>query len=172
MITRREVFQVGAAAAAIASANGLGSVGHAATRERLSEQELLRFDSVGNITLLHIADLHGQLMPVYFREPSVNIGVGEARGQPPHLTGRDFLKKFGIPPRTAAAYALMQELRRHAKHTSLARAQVSTLREHLFKLSARIEESVRRIVVHLPQSFPYAHQWSSLARQLGAAAPS
>ncbi len=70
---------------------------------------------------------------------------------------------------TAAAYALMQELRRQAKHTSLARAQVSTLRQHLFKLSARIEESVRRIVVHLPQSFPYARQWSSIARQLGAA---
>lgn len=70
---------------------------------------------------------------------------------------------------TAAAYALMQELRRQAKHTSLARAQVSTLREHLLKLSARIEESVRRIVVHLPQSFPYARQWSSIARQLGAA---
>ena len=109
MITRREVLQVGAAAAAIASANGLGSVGHAATRERLSEQELLRFDSVGNITLLHIADLHGQLMPVYFREPSVNIGVGAARGQPPHLTGHDFLKKFGIPPRTAAAYAVTSD---------------------------------------------------------------
>jgi hypothetical protein len=70
---------------------------------------------------------------------------------------------------TAAAYALIQELRRHAKHTSLARAQVSTLRHHLFKLSARIEESVRRIVIHLPQAFPYAHQWSSIARQLGAA---
>lgn len=70
---------------------------------------------------------------------------------------------------TAAAYALMQELRRQAKHTSLARAQVATLREHLFKLSARIEESVRRIVVHLPLSFPYAHQWTSIARQLGAA---
>jgi hypothetical protein len=70
---------------------------------------------------------------------------------------------------TAAAYALMQELRSQAKHTSLARAQVTTLRAHLFKLSARIEESVRRIVVHLPQSFPYSHQWSSIARQLGAA---
>jgi hypothetical protein len=70
---------------------------------------------------------------------------------------------------TAAAYALMQELRRQAKHTSLARAQVTTLREHLFKLSARIEESVRRVVVHLPQSFPYAQQWASIARQLGAA---
>ena len=44
----------------------------------------------GNVTLLHVADIHGQLMPVYFREPSVNLGVGERRGQPPHLTGGDF----------------------------------------------------------------------------------
>ena len=70
---------------------------------------------------------------------------------------------------TAAAYALMQEIRRQARRTTLARAQVTTLREHLFKLSARIEESVRRIVVHLPQSFPYALEWTSIARQLGAA---
>lgn len=70
---------------------------------------------------------------------------------------------------TAAAYALMQELRRQASRTSLARAQVSTLREKLFKLSARIEASVRRIVVHLPQSFAYSHEWTSIARRLGAA---
>ena len=70
---------------------------------------------------------------------------------------------------TAAAYALMQELRRQASRTSLARAQVSTLREQLFKLSARIEASVRRIVVHLPQSFAYTHEWTSIARRLGAA---
>ena len=70
---------------------------------------------------------------------------------------------------TAAAYALMQELRRQASRTTLARAQVSTLREQLFKLSARIEASVRRIVVHLPQSFAYAHEWTNIARRLGAA---
>jgi len=63
----------------------------------------------------------------------------------------------------------MQEIRRQARSTSLARAQVTTLREQLFKLSARIEESVRRIVVHLPQSFPYATEWTASARQLGAA---
>ncbi len=63
----------------------------------------------------------------------------------------------------------MQEIRRQAQRTTLARAQVTTLREHLFKLSARIEESVRRVVVHLPQSFPYAHEWTSIARLLGAA---
>jgi sulfur-oxidizing protein SoxB len=109
MITRREALQVGAAAATIASANGLGSLAQAAAREKLTEQELLRFDGLGNVTLLHIADLHGQLMPVYFREPSVNIGAGDARGQPPHLTGRAFLRKFAIPPRSAAAYALTSE---------------------------------------------------------------
>ena len=48
-------------------------------------------------------------MPVYFREPSVNLGVGEARGQPPHLTGKDFLKRFGIPEKSASAYALTDQ---------------------------------------------------------------
>jgi sulfur-oxidizing protein SoxB len=106
MISRREALQVGAAAAAVVSANGLGPLGRALAQQRLTEQELLRFDSLGNVTLLHIADLHGQLVPVFFREPSVNIGVGEARREPPHLTGAGFLQKFGIPPRSAAAYAL------------------------------------------------------------------
>ena len=63
--------------------------------------DLLKFDPLGNVTLLHVADIHGQLMPVYFREPSVNIGVGEASGQPPHITGKDFLKHFGIRGQSA-----------------------------------------------------------------------
>ena len=45
-----------------------------------------------------MADLHGQLMPVTLREPSQNIGVGDVKGQPPHVTGADFLKRFGIAP--------------------------------------------------------------------------
>ena len=107
MITRREVFQIGAATAAITA--GLGPFARVAAQQRLTEQELLRFDSLGNITLLHMADLHAQLAPVYLREPSVNIGVGEARGQPPHLVGRDFLRKFGIRSRSADAYALTSD---------------------------------------------------------------
>jgi sulfur-oxidizing protein SoxB len=106
MISRREVLQVGAATAALAAANGLGPFSRAVARQRLSEAELLKFDALGNVTLLHIADLHGQLLPVYFREPSTNLGVGEAKGQPPHLTGTAFLKRFGIPAKSAAAYAL------------------------------------------------------------------
>ncbi len=70
---------------------------------------------------------------------------------------------------TVAAYALLQEIRLQAKQTSLARAQVTTLRTQLLKLSARLEQSVRRIVIHLPQSFVYLKEWTSIARRFGAA---
>jgi hypothetical protein len=69
---------------------------------------------------------------------------------------------------TAAAYVLMQELRLRAARTSLARAQVNTLREQLLKLGAWIETSVRRIVLHLPESFAYRSEWQRIARSLGA----
>jgi sulfur-oxidizing protein SoxB len=102
MITRREALQIGAATAAL----GFGSVRRAAAQQRITQDSLLAFDHYGNITLLHMADLHAQLVPVYLREPAVNIGAGEARGRPPHLTGKAFLEYYGISPRTAAAYAL------------------------------------------------------------------
>lgn len=69
---------------------------------------------------------------------------------------------------TAAAFVLMQELRTHAVGTSCARAQVSTLRERLIKLGVWVEESVRRIVLHLPVSFPFKDDWCRLARALDA----
>jgi len=71
---------------------------------------------------------------------------------------------------TATAYVLMQELRLHAKHTGCARAQVSTLRERLLKVGVWIEVSVRRIVLHLPTSYPYKRDWGRLAVALGARA--
>lgn len=107
MITRREMLQVGTATAALAA--GVGGFTRAFAQQRLTQDDLLKFDALGNVTLLHVTDIHGQLMPVYFREPSVNLGVGEARGQPPHLTGTDFLKRFGIPAKSAAAYAMTSE---------------------------------------------------------------
>src|SRR5471030_3062086 len=106
MITRREIFQVGAATVALMAG---ATLARAFAQQRLTEAELLKFDALGNITLLHVADIHCQLMPVYFREPSVNLGVGDVKGLPPHLTGGDFLKRFGIPARSAAAYALTSE---------------------------------------------------------------
>ncbi|MGH7958209.1 MAG: IS1380 family transposase [Opitutaceae bacterium] len=69
---------------------------------------------------------------------------------------------------TAAAYVLMQEVRLAARGTSCARAQVSTLRERLIKLGARVERSARRIVLHLPKSVPHRSEWRRIARSLGA----
>ena len=105
MITRREFTQAALAASVIAS-TGIGPLGRAASQGRLTQDELLKFDAVGNVTLVHITDIHGQLMPLYFREPSVNVGVGEAKGLVPHLTGNAFLKSFGIQPKSALAHAL------------------------------------------------------------------
>jgi sulfur-oxidizing protein SoxB len=59
----------------------------------------------GNARILHTTDTHAQLKPVYFREPSVNLGIGAMRGKPPHLVGRAFLDRFGIRPDSADAYA-------------------------------------------------------------------
>jgi hypothetical protein len=69
---------------------------------------------------------------------------------------------------TAAAYVLMQELRLQAAHTICARAQVWTLRERLLKLGARVLVSVRRVVVHLPASFPFLPTFRQVALALGA----
>jgi len=69
---------------------------------------------------------------------------------------------------TAAAYVLMQELRLRAARTSLARAQVNTLRDSLLKIAARVVVSVRRVVLHVPRSFPSAPDWRRISRELGA----
>jgi sulfur-oxidizing protein SoxB len=59
----------------------------------------------GNVSLLHFTDCHAQLMPVYFREPNANLGVGPARGQPPHLVGEALLRHYRIAPGTRDAHA-------------------------------------------------------------------
>jgi hypothetical protein len=69
---------------------------------------------------------------------------------------------------TLTAYILLQELRRRAQGTWCAGAQVSTLRERLIKLAARVERSVRRIVLHLPQHFPWRAEWIEIAQLVGA----
>src|SRR5207249_1066483 len=65
---------------------------------------------------------------------------------------------------TLAAYVLFQELQRRARGTACADAQVTTLRERLIKLAVWVERSVRRIVLHLPTSFPWLRTWRQLAR--------
>ncbi len=61
--------------------------------------------SFGQVRLLHITDTHAQLNPVYFREPHVNIGIGDSWGRPPHIVGEAFLNHFGVSPNSAEAYA-------------------------------------------------------------------
>src|ERR1700733_13893174 len=63
------------------------------------------FERFGNARVLHLTDTHAQLLPVFFREPSVNLGIGAMAGKPPHLVGRAFLDRFGIRPDSADAYA-------------------------------------------------------------------
>jgi sulfur-oxidizing protein SoxB len=105
MISRREFVQLAAATAAILPAGWSRSL----ARQRLTQADLLHFEPLGNVTLVHLADLHGQLLPVYFREPSVNLGVGDVRGLVPHLTGPALLDHYRIAARSQAAYALSSE---------------------------------------------------------------
>ena len=109
MLSRRDFFQVALAASALTGFSGAGQWARIAAAQGLSQVDLLAFEPLGNVTLLHVTDIHAQLMPVYFREPSVNIGVGEVKGLPPHITGADFLARFGIAPGSPMAYALTSE---------------------------------------------------------------
>lgn len=106
MITRRDFWTAGMAAAALFGGEPLR---HVAASARLSQDDLLKFEARGQVTLLHLTDLHAQLVPLHFREPSSNIGVGDLRGLPPHITGQEFLKTFAIPPKSALAYGLTSE---------------------------------------------------------------
>jgi len=104
MLTRRDFLQLSAATAAIAA--GAPEFSRALAQQRLTQDDLLRFEPLGQVTLLHFTDIHAQLMPVHFREPEINLGVGEAKGLPPHLTGPAFLERFKLAPGSAEAFAL------------------------------------------------------------------
>ncbi len=108
MITRRDFLAATAATGALLAGTGT-SVRHAAAQGRLTQEQLLAFEPLGNVTLVHVTDIHGQLVPVHFREPSVNIGVGAAKGKVPHLTGELFRKAFAIAPRSPDAFALTHD---------------------------------------------------------------
>jgi len=106
MISRRDFLQVSMAASALYGASGFGNWGRLAAQQRLTQDELLQFDAFGNVTLIHVTDIHAQLKPIYFREPEINIGVGDAFGKAPHITGADFRKLYGIADGSPSHYAL------------------------------------------------------------------
>ena len=99
-MNRREFLQMLAVAAA--SGFALNS------RQALSASHAGSFydlPTFGNVSLLHITDCHAQLMPIYFREPNVNLGLGVSHNKAPHLVGEKLLKAFGIRPGTVEAHA-------------------------------------------------------------------
>ncbi len=79
--------------------------GSVSRRARAAEPGVYDLPRFGNARILHITDTHAQLQPVFYREPSVNLGVGAMRGQPPHLVGDAFLERFQVTPGSADAYA-------------------------------------------------------------------
>ncbi|WP_018139213.1 MULTISPECIES: thiosulfohydrolase SoxB [unclassified Thioalkalivibrio] len=103
-LTRREFLQ----AMAVASAAGFSMnawAGEKGSWKPLSS-EMYDIPKFGNVSFMHYTDCHAQLKPIYFREPNVNIGVGDMKGKPPVLVGNELLEWFGIKPGTPMAHAI------------------------------------------------------------------
>ncbi len=107
-LNRREFVQIMGMAAAAGMLPGCdrkssGTAG--VTTKAKAPNDVYDVPKYGNVTLMHFTDCHAQLLPIYFREPNVNLGVGPAKGQPPHLVGEKLLQHFGIKPNTLEAHA-------------------------------------------------------------------
>lgn len=115
-LSKREFLQVMGAA----SVAGMGLGRWADADAQTAEAALYELPRFGNVSLLHMTDCHAQLKPIHFREPSVNLGIGDMRGKLPHLVGEHLLKAASIPAGSAQAHALTsldfeQAARRYGK---------------------------------------------------------
>jgi len=97
-LNRREFIQL----LSLAAAAGLPLTGRSSSSD---PAQIYDFPPFGNVSLLHFTDCHAQLLPLYFREPSANIGLGDAFGRVPHRVGSYFLDHFSIPQGSPEAYA-------------------------------------------------------------------
>ena len=106
-LNRREFMQVMGMAAAAGMLPGCDSKpGSENTKVGTGAPgDVYNIPKFGNVTLMHMTDTHAQLLPIYFREPNVNMGVGGAHGQPPHLVGNKLLEHFSIKPDSLEAHA-------------------------------------------------------------------
>jgi sulfur-oxidizing protein SoxB len=95
-MNRREALRVLTAAALAGVVPRIGAA---------ADDDLYDIGRFGNVRVLHLTDTHAQLQPVFFREPSVNIGIGSMLAKPPHLVGRAFLEHFGMEAGGRAAHA-------------------------------------------------------------------
>jgi sulfur-oxidizing protein SoxB len=100
-ISKREFMQVLGAA----SVAGMGLSRYADADAATAQRGLYDMPTFGNVSFLHMTDCHAQLNPIYFREPSVNLGLGSMRGQLPHLVGEHLLQVAGARPGTDLAHA-------------------------------------------------------------------
>ncbi|MES2182224.1 MAG: thiosulfohydrolase SoxB [Pseudomonadota bacterium] len=111
-ISRREFVQLMGIAAASGMLLNSKSILAAPSIEKLYD-----IPKFGNVHLLHFTDCHAQLKPIYFREPTVNLGIGQASGRPPHLVGEKLLNYLAIKPNTSDAYAFSTLNFEQAAHT-------------------------------------------------------
>ena len=119
-LSRREFLQMLAVGAAAGLVIDDGIAGRKTTTDDKKADALYDVPPFGSVSLLHMTDCHAQLLPIHFREPNVNIGVGGARGKPPHLVGEALLKHFKIAPGSLEAHAFTyldfeQAARRYGK---------------------------------------------------------
>lgn len=130
-LSRREFMQL----IAVAAASGLVAPVGASTVPRSKDfGRMYELPPYGNVSLLHFTDCHAQINPVYFREPSINIGVGVMKNRPPHLVGEPFLRYFRIPVHGRRAYAFtyldfIESAQRYGKLGGF--AHLSTLIQYL-----------------------------------------
>ena len=103
-LSRREFMQMLAVAgtAGFSFSGGVAAQSPASGKKSANPYEIPAY---GNVSFMHYTDPHAQLLPVYFREPSVNLGVASMKGKAPHLVGESFLKAYGIEPGSLHAHA-------------------------------------------------------------------
>ena len=107
-LNRREFMQVMGIAAAAGMLPGCDSKpgsGKSTVNAGAAPGDVYNIPKFGNVTLMHFTDCHAQLLPIYFREPNVNMGVGSALGQPPHLVGDKLLNHYNIKKDSLEAHA-------------------------------------------------------------------
>ena len=98
-VTRRDFLKL------LSIGGGLAAQSPDALATLLGPERLLEFQALGNVTLLHLTDLHATLLPVYYREPDTLLGIGPEAGKPPYLSGEAFLRAYGLARGSAEAYA-------------------------------------------------------------------
>ena len=103
-ISRRDFLQIAAALGLVTVSNGYATTLGGKSPADITLKDLYEFDSKGNVTLLHICDLHAHIKPLYWREPSTLISAPNLVGTPGFLCGEAFAKHYGLEPSSLDAY--------------------------------------------------------------------